>query len=410
MATVWLLRLFKVLRRPVHRVNDPPRRILVAYPYGNLGDLVLTLPMLEALHARWPNATIDIAVRARAADLLTGVPFVGEVYRFPNRESKIPELTPYLRILDAMALYRKQMMHRDYDLAISARWGEDPSFGKYLMYLTGAPQRYGYSAGVAGGNVAADRVLTDAATGGHHEQEALRILRLLNRVGLRSENPKDEDVVTAPIALLQDAAKLHMEDFAKPPLDAVPGQYIVIAPGAMVPRKLWPTENFAQVMKELLRRDSYNFVVIGTEEEAPICRELVERFPDRAISLAGKTSLHQLIAIMANTTLFIGNDSGPAHIAGALGVPTVVVNFFPSLCKLEHDSSPARFRPCGPQVAIVQPAGPLPPCNPCCSMQEPHCIQQVNVDQVLAAAEALLHPATSAAMVGPATPGTDRPL
>jgi ADP-heptose:LPS heptosyltransferase len=389
-TTVSLLRLFKVLRRPVVRANNQPRRILVSYPYGNLGDLVLTLPMLEALHAMWPSATIDVAVRARVADLLIGIRFLGDVYRFPNRDSEIPELTPYLRVLDVMTLYRKQMMHRDYDLAISARWGEDASFGKYLMYLTGAPTRCGYSASVAGGNVAADRVLTNVATGGHHEQEALRILRLLNRVGLRRESPEDEDVVTAPIALLQDAAKLCGEELAKPPLDAIRGEYIVIAPGAMVPRKLWPAENFIGTMEKLQQRSDATFVVIGSRDEAAGCEDLVRRFPDRAISLAGKTTLHQLIALTAKATLFIGNDSGPAHIAGALGVPTVVVNFFPSSCTLEHDNSPARFRPCGPRVAIVQPAEPLPPCHPCCSMDQPHCIQQVDVDQVLAAIDALM--------------------
>jgi ADP-heptose:LPS heptosyltransferase len=390
MATVSLLRLFSVLRRPVVRGNNPPRRILVSYPYGNLGDLVLTLPMLEALHATWPSAMIDVAVRARVADLLTGIPFVGDVYRFPNRNSEIPELTSYLRILDTITIYRKQMVHRNYDLAISARWGEDPSYGSYLMYLTGAPRRYGYSASVTGRNVGADRVLTHVAAGGHHEQEALRILRLLNRVGLRSESPEDEDVVTAPIALLQDAAKLHRQELVKPPLDAIRGEHIVLAPGAMVPRKLWPAEEFMGTIEKLQQRNDATFVVIGSGDEAAGCQELVNRFPERAISLAGKTTLHQLIAVIANATLFIGNDSGPAHIAGALGIPTVVVNFFPSSCKLEHDSSPARFRPCGPRIAIVQPAEPLPPCNPCCSMDEPHCIQQVSVDQVLAAVDVLI--------------------
>lgn len=105
--------------------------------------------MLEALHAEWPNATIDVVVRARTADLVTGIPFVGNVYQFANRESRIPELTNYLRVLEGLALYRKQMMHQDYDLAISTRWGEDPSFGNYLMYLTGAPRRCGYSASSA---------------------------------------------------------------------------------------------------------------------------------------------------------------------------------------------------------------------------------------------------------------------
>lgn len=385
-ATVSLLRWLGILRRIRPVADHGVRRILVSYPYGNLGDLVLTLPMIEALHFEWPDATIDVAARARTADLMTGISFVGNVYRFPNRESRIPEFTDHLRVWDAIALYRKQMMQQDYDLAISARWGEDPSFGNYLMYLTGAQRRCGYSASVTNGNLATDRVLTDVATGGHHEQEALRILRLLSRVGLRSENQEDENVITAPIGVLQDISKVQLD---RPLLNAIQSKYIVVAPGAMVPRKLWPAENFIGVMERLRQQDDFTFILIGSREEATICHEMLERFRDRAISLAGKTTLHELIAIIANATLFIGNDSGPAHLAGALGIPTVVVNFFPLSCSKEHPSSPARFRPCGPRVAIVQPAEPRPPCYPCCSVEEPHCVRQVSVDQVVSAIQVL---------------------
>ena len=82
-------------------------------------------------------------------------------------------------------------MSQDYDIAITPRWGEDSCYGNYLVYLTGAKRRCGYSASVNGGNTAMDRLLTDVAIGGGHEQEALRDLRLLSRVNLRAESPQD---------------------------------------------------------------------------------------------------------------------------------------------------------------------------------------------------------------------------
>lgn len=391
-ATVSILRMLRCLRRPNRGTGDRIQRILVCYPFGNLGDLVLMLPMLEALHVRWPKAAIDVVARARAADLLTEIPFLGNVFRFSNRECRISRFTSYLRVLDGISLYRKQLMHRDYDLAISARWGEDPSFGNYLTYLTGAPKRCGYSAGVNGGNPAMDRVFTDTATGGHNEQEALRIVRLLSRVGLWGFRHKDEDVVTAPIASLQEAAQSLLKEVDLPLFDLTQSKYVVIAPGATAPHRQWPVERYVDVMERLRQRDSFRFILVGSREETANCRELVEQFPDHSLSLAGETTLHQLIVAISRAELFIGNDSGPAHIAGALGVRTVVVSCFPLSCREEHPNSVVRFRPCGPWVIVVQPEEPIPPCDPCCSMREPHCIQQITPQQVADAAESLIYP------------------
>ena len=125
------------------------RRILVSI-YGNLGDQVLTLPMLEAIHAHWPAAIIDAVVNAKTADFVSAIPFVDRAYRYTVRDAGIGELTGYLRVLDVVALYRNQIMMQDYDLAITPRWGEDACYGNYLVYLSGAKIRCGYSAGVDG--------------------------------------------------------------------------------------------------------------------------------------------------------------------------------------------------------------------------------------------------------------------
>ena len=91
MATVFVLRKLGILRHAKARVDNQVRRILVSYPYGNLGDQVLTLPMLEALHSQWPEAAIDLVVNAKTADLLSAIPFVDHVYRFSIRNSAIRE-------------------------------------------------------------------------------------------------------------------------------------------------------------------------------------------------------------------------------------------------------------------------------------------------------------------------------
>ena len=77
-------------------------------------------------------------------------------------------------------------------------------------------------------------------------------------------------------------------------------------------------------MKRLNERQRVTFVLIGGAEDAHRCEDLARQSPENIISLAGKTTLLQLVALIAKAMLFVGNDSGPAHIAGGLGVPTVV--------------------------------------------------------------------------------------
>ncbi|MHB8354320.1 MAG: glycosyltransferase family 9 protein [Burkholderiales bacterium] len=389
-ATVSLLRSLGFLRRPAPGDDGQVHRILVSYPYGNLGDQILTLPMLEALHARWPKAAIDMAVNAKTADLLVRIPFIDRVYRYNIRQSSIRGLTNYLRVFDVVALYRNEVMRQDYDLAITPRWGEDACYGTYLVYLSGAPIRCGYSASVDGNDTAMDRLLTRVADGGGHEQEALRDLRLLSRVCIRNETPEDEAVVFRTIISLQEIAAQETAKLTPESPSLVPTKYIVISAGATSSRRLWPMENLVALLKRLQEREEVTFILIGSMDDALRCEDVARLFPDHAVSLAGKTTLMQLVALIANAALFVGNDSGPAHIAGALGVPTVVVSPFPLSCKDEHPNSTVRFRPCGPRVAIVQPAEPLQPCLQTCEMDEPHCIKQVSVEQVLNAVDALI--------------------
>lgn len=389
-ATVSLLRSLGFLRRPAPRDDGQLRRILVSYPYGNLGDQILTLPMLEALHALWPKAAIDLAVNSKTADLLVRIPFIDRVYRYNIRQFSIRGLTSYLRVFDVVALYRNEMMRQDYDLAITPRWGEDACYGNYLVYLSGAPIRCGYSASVDGNDTAMDRLLTRVADGGDREQESLRDLRLLSRVGIRKETPEDEAVVFRTIISLQEIATKETVKLNSELRGLVSTKYIVISSGATHPRRLWPTQNLVALMKQLQKREEVTFILIGSMEDALRCEDLAREVPERTISLAGKTTPMQLVALIANAAFFVGNDSGPAHIAGALGVPTVVISPFPLSCREEHHNSTVRFRPCGPRVAIAQPTEPLEPCFPACEMDEPHCIKQVSVEQVLAAIHALI--------------------
>ncbi|MGC2547755.1 MAG: glycosyltransferase family 9 protein, partial [Silvibacterium sp.] len=132
-------------------------------------------------------------------------------------------------------------------------------------------------------------------------------------------------------------------------------------------------------------------IIIGGPADGRLCAQLANLIGDSALSVAGKTDSLQMLDLLAGSELFLGNDSGPAHIAGGLGISTVVVSPFPLSCALDHPNSPQRFRPAGPRVKVLQPQDPLSPCSPMCQQDAQHCILQVSGEEVLAAIQSVLH-------------------
>jgi ADP-heptose:LPS heptosyltransferase len=395
-AMVGLLRCVKLLKRLDVEKTSSPRRILISHPYASVGDVVLVLPLVEVIHQYWPDALIDIVVGANMADFFVGFRQVDQVFRYRPSQFPLLIVRKYLRVFQGLVFYRREMMRSKYDLAVAPRWDSDADsfLARYIAYLTDAPLRCAYSASVDGGDIAVDDLLTHIAHGGELEHEVLRYTRLIGRAGLAKINMKNGRSVEEPIermievATASDTAELRrlIAGLVPPPLNT----YAIISPGATNPRRIWPADKLSRLMTTLNGKYGLSFLIIGSPADASSCERLAERTPEYAFSLAGKTNMLQLAAIIHNSVLFIGNDSGPGHIAGALGVPTLIVSPFPLSCKIDHPNSPTRFRPCGPRVKVVQPANALPPCDPYCELDEAHCIMQVSVNDMLDAAESLL--------------------
>ncbi len=174
------------------------------------------------------------------------------------------------------------------------------------------------------------------------------------------------------------------------------GRYGVIAPAAAEPFRTYPLEKFAELIRILSRELSLFFLLVGGKGDAAVCDQLAAALPHCAVSVAGKTDLKLITAVVANSQLFVGNDSGVAHIAGGVGVPTVVISSFPACCTEEHPNSPGRSRPCGPNVQVIQPAQPLDDCWPTCDKATAHCISQISVSDIMYAVQSVLKTAAHA--------------
>jgi ADP-heptose:LPS heptosyltransferase len=131
---------------------------------------------------------------------------------------------------------------------------------------------------------------------------------------------------------------------------------VCVHPGAGNELKQWPLDNFARLIRLLVDREDVSVLLIGGPDEVVIADDLLEAVerPGRVATLAGQVGLGKLPAVMARCVLYIGNDSGPKHIAAAVGLPTVGI----------HSGSvdAVEWAPAGPNAMALHRATSCSPC------------------------------------------------
>lgn len=259
-----------------------------------MGDYFACEPALAALRAAAPQARITLLGGPWAASALPGRPGpVDEVVLvppFPGLHSGAP--------MDEAA-FLSDMQARGFDLAIQAHGGGRNS--NPVVRALGAS----FTAGLQ----AADAPPLDLNVSYQYWQhEVFRYLELVAALG-------------APAVRVQPRFEVLEADRAAA-ARLVQGPYVVIHPGATDPRRRWPPAHFAAVAGALTVA-GFEVVVIGTPDEQPVVSEIAERCPG-VVPLVGLT-FAELVGLLAGARLLVGNDSGPRHLADALGTPTVAV-------------------------------------------------------------------------------------
>jgi len=160
---------------------------------------------------------------------------------------------------------------------------------------------------------------------------------------------------------------------------------LAIHPAASCLSKIWPPERFAEATDKLADKYGFKIVIISAAKDLALAQGVERRLAHPAVNLAGKTSVSQLASILKRCALFISNDSGPVHIASALGVPVISI-----FGRNQAGLSPKRWGPLGEKsAALHKPAG----CIECLAhncKKEFLCLKSISVDDVITAAENLL--------------------
>src|SRR5262245_11300910 len=279
-----------------------PERIAIIKPSA-LGDIVHALPVLTALRRRFPSAHINWIVNRTYEPLLRDHPDLDATLTFDRGAMKKGVVST------AMTAVRFAQMLRGgkFDLAIDLQG----LFRSGLMtFATGASRRVGLSTAREG----ASHFYTDVIpTPGLNEAHAVdRCWRAAEAFGA-GDGLKEFRIPVDAAARSRVAEQLA----------GCERPWIVLAVGARWQTKRWPPEHFAALARAAQERCGGTAVFVGTHDETPLAGETIRWLRGPAVDLSGQTTLRQLIALLAEADIVLANDSGPLHIAAALGRPVV---------------------------------------------------------------------------------------
>ena len=376
------------------RVDDAPRtlvfapcplidpaavRRVLAVKLDHLGDVLLALPAVRRLRGLFPRAELTLLVGPWARPAAEAEPGVDRVltYEYFRAASARPPRRPTADGKEKIAAWLAP--HR-FDLAVDFRREFDT---REFLRLSGARHTAGFADPGQGDwlTVAApcEGVIPLWTPRRHMSQDALRLVDLIAGAcaAPAPRRPAPVDARRAAAALL---------DGELPPGAAL---RVGIHPGSGRRIKCWPAESFGRLAGMFARRLGAAVAVFGGPGEEGLADEVVRHAGagGRVVSLAGRLGVEGLRAALGCCDLFVGNDSGPTHLAAAAGVPTLGV--------YAGTVDPTQWGPLGPDAAAVQRALPCSPCyqgRPRDCAYGLECVRRLHPEQVWEAAVRLLLP------------------
>jgi ADP-heptose:LPS heptosyltransferase len=334
------------------------RRILVVR-LDHIGDVVMSRPVIRALHKKFPHAEIDLVVTEDIAPLFAFSKEIRTVIAakhgwFVRRASFFQKWSEFWRL-------RGILKTTPYDLGFDLR-GDVRNI--LLMFLAGVRYTVGY--GITGGGFLLNEEVPHSTN--RHQVE-------LNMCLLGSfHTPQDSRLL--PFEYSPEGAREFWKQIGVlPPTTLLPR--VAIHMGSGYPSKRWPFENFKALIQKIDMEALAQIVLIGTQAEKDALPDL-RLNSERLIDLRGKTALQDLPVLLDVCDVFIGNDSGPAHIAAAQGLEILLLVSGTNDIRLWH---PWTDRSSHLQHEV--------PCSPCglenCPVEGHPCVEQITVDHAYGA-------------------------
>ncbi|HXX81169.1 MAG TPA: glycosyltransferase family 9 protein [Thermodesulfovibrionales bacterium] len=322
---------------------DKYNKILIIKP-SSLGDIVHSLPVLDALYRCFPEAEMHWLIAKGLEGLLENHPMLKKVWIIHKDEwKKISRIQT--TVAELRALFR-DLRKEKFDLVIDL---QGLFRSGLIAKATGAPMRIGFKE-------ARERSITfytHTVEGGRDIHAVDRYLKIPAFLGCKVAQVRFPFSPSVP-----------SPDSSLP----VSGEYVVMVPGARKPVNRWPARRFGELASRLPMRT----LVLGSRGDRMLAEEVVRVSRGKAESLAGRTDIKGLIQVIRGARFMVSNDTGPMHIAAAFGIPVFAL-FGPA--------NPMKTGPYGKGHTIIRKNISCAPCyrRTC---KNPRCLDMITVGEV----------------------------
>jgi heptosyltransferase III len=345
------------------QTNVTPKNILII-KLRYLGDVLIATPVLTTLKRHLPDASLTVLVEAGAAPLLAHNPAVDRVLTLRRPDGTVERVAHFVRLVQAM-----RKLH--FDLVLDLTNNDRAAL---LAFLSGAPRRLGFGSR-RGKKLWRFKLFTELVPPGPRAHVVVQQLAMTDCLGFPAARPR-------PSLFWDGAAEASCAAIAASrglPLDA---PFAVLHAASAARYKTWTNEGCAALIDHLRDRYGMRTALVGRgEQEMAQLQEISSLCRTSPVHLAGLLGLAELAALLARARLFVGIDSGPMHMAAAVGTPVVAL-FGPSRAW--------RWGPLGEGHTVVQKSWECVPCGKkgCGGRGISRCLEELTAAEVLAAVDA----------------------
>jgi len=348
----WLARTIGLISSKEEFSKDKVKKILVIRT-DRIGDVILSMPTVRALRENFPKSFLGFLTTTYTKELVLESRDIDEVMVYERKASLIRKLN-----------FVKKLKRYKFDLAVVL----SPYFESALLgYLSGASFRIGYP---LNGSGFLFTIKVDVKNRYKHEIESC--LDVVRTIGIDTINKKPQ------LILSQEAEKFAEEFFAQHKI--LPSDLkICIHPGGHEEHTRWMPDRYAQVADVLIKDYGAKVILLGAKADKDVLDKVLSFMSEKPIVPELHNSLQKLGAIIKRCDIFLGNNSGPMHVASAVETPVVAI--FGAIHPLEHEN---KWAPFGEDHIIVRRKMDCIDCHPghCVNLK---CLRMITVDEVLRA-------------------------
>jgi heptosyltransferase-2 len=312
-----------------------------------LGDLMFAMPFFKELRKNFPAARIDLVINSSFHSIMEGNSNFDDIYAYNKKWSNKQSLK-----------FARELGRNSYDLGINIHGSWRTAL---LLKLINPSFTIGY--GGQGRGLFLNRELKQP-----ENQHMVNVyLDFLRKMDLNVETG-------LPYLEVTDKAKNEINKKLENWGIGTKAKLIALNTAGTWPTKRWSIEGFAR-LGDMLNRKYGKVIMVGSPSDLPRVEEIVKRMETESIIATGKTSLKELASLLARCNLVISNDSGPVHVAAAVGTPTITI-FGPS--------DDVKYRPLGEKNQIVKTTIDCRPCGKHeCPLGHHRCMNEIQADEIV---------------------------